>query len=147
MFKTLTPNLMVTDISKSVAFYRDVLGFSLRMAVPEDRNEFPDTLKDGVHYIYAQLVYGKVEIMIQSRESLSEDIPAFRDMSPGAAVSFYGTVEDIDGLYQKLKEKVDVVKALETSWYGMKEFYIRDPDGYILGFASPDPEANTGQDI
>ena len=147
MFQTLTPNLMVTDIPKSVAFYTDVLGFSLRMAVPEDRSEFPDTLKDGVHYVYAQLVYGDVEIMIQTQASVGEDIPALKNTPPGGAASFYGKVENVDEVYAKIKDKVTIVKDLETSWYGMKEFFISDPDGYILGFASPEPKANMDQDI
>ena len=24
---------------------------------------------------------------------------------------------------------------LKTAWYGMQEFYLKDPNGYILGFA------------
>ena len=144
MFTTLTPNLMVKDIRRSVAFYTDILGFSLRMAVPEDESEFPDTLKDGVTYVYAQLVYGDLEVWIQTQESLTKDIPAFAGMSPGGAVSFYGVVEDVDAAFAKLDGKVDLVKGLETTWYGMREFYIRDPDGYILGFATQDPDSQMG---
>lgn len=28
-----------------------------------------------------------------------------------------------------------MVKELSTTWYGMNEFYIRDNNGYVLGFA------------
>ena len=28
-----------------------------------------------------------------------------------------------------------MVKELSTTWYGMKEFYIYDNNGYVLGFA------------
>ncbi len=34
-----------------------------------------------------------------------------------------------------IKSKAEVVKDLETVWYGMQEFYIKDCNGYILGFA------------
>lgn len=34
-----------------------------------------------------------------------------------------------------LKKKVEIAKELSTTWYGMNEFYIRDNNGYILGFA------------
>ena len=140
MFNTLTPNLMVKNIHTSVAFYTDVLGFKLRMAVPEDKSEFPDSLKEGVSYIYAQLFYNDVEIWLQTKESLSEDLPIFQSMSPGAAISFYGKVEDADIVYKAIKDKVSIIKDIKTSWYGMREFYISDPDGYILGFASQDPD-------
>ena len=33
--KKLTPNLIVADVSRSIAFYRDVLGFSLEQTVPD----------------------------------------------------------------------------------------------------------------
>jgi hypothetical protein len=31
-----------------------------------------------------------------------------------------------------------MAKELETTWYGMREFYIKDCNGYILGFAERD---------
>lgn len=44
-------------------------------------------------------------------------------------------VENHEELYNTLKEKVEVVKELFTTWYGMKEFYICDNNGYVLCFA------------
>ena len=34
------------------------------------------------------------------------------------------------------KDKVIIYKEIETTWYGQKEFYIKDLNGYILGFTS-----------
>ena len=59
-------------------------------------------------------------------------------VNPGASVSFYIEVEDAEALYETLKGNVSMHKALGTTWYGAKEFYIKDPDGYILGFSSID---------
>jgi len=56
-------------------------------------------------------------------------------MTLGDSVSFYIEVEAINALYQEIKPKAEVVKELETAWYGMQEFYIKDCNGYILGFA------------
>jgi catechol 2,3-dioxygenase-like lactoylglutathione lyase family enzyme len=33
--KSLTPNLIVSDVARSVAFYRDTLGFEVNTTVPE----------------------------------------------------------------------------------------------------------------
>ena len=44
-------------------------------------------------------------------------------------------VEDIEALYQEIKSKTDVMIELNTAWYGMREFYVKDCNGYILGFA------------
>jgi 5-bromo-4-chloroindolyl phosphate hydrolysis protein len=37
--------------------------------------------------------------------------------------------------YQVLKSKVEIVKELHTTFYGMQEFYFKDCNGYILAFA------------
>ena len=34
-FASITPNLLVRDVAKSTAFYRDVLGFTMGETVPE----------------------------------------------------------------------------------------------------------------
>ncbi|KAF5424010.1 MAG: hypothetical protein C5S41_05945 [Candidatus Methanomarinus sp.] len=47
-------------------------------------------------------------------------------MPIGSYMSFYIEVEDINALYQEIKPKAGVVKELETAWYGMQEFYIKD---------------------
>ena len=38
-------------------------------------------------------------------------------------------------LYEELKEKVTIIKDMRTTFYGKREFYIRDCNGYILTFA------------
>ncbi len=40
IFKKLTSNLMAKDVNRSVGFYKDILGFELATAVPE--NGFAD---------------------------------------------------------------------------------------------------------
>ncbi|NAS89416.1 hypothetical protein C4E24_06740 [ANME-1 cluster archaeon AG-394-G21] len=50
--KKLAPNFSVQDIEKTVAFYRDVLGFKLEMAVPEDKSGVEQELTERKKYIY-----------------------------------------------------------------------------------------------
>ena len=38
-------------------------------------------------------------------------------------------------MYTKLKDRVRIIRELETTGYGMREFYIKDCNGYILAFA------------
>ena len=52
--------------------------------------------------------------------------------------SFYFTVDDVETLWQDLKNKAKVVYELETFEWGMREFAIYDNNGYMLQF---------GQDI
>ncbi len=126
---------MVRDLHMSIDFYQNILGFSLRMAVDEDTNIHVTGPSPGIKLIYAQLERDEVEIMVQQQNSMVEDLPVFSGCNIGASVSFYITVKDIDGLFQQVRSKADCIREPETTWYGMREFYIRDPDGYILGFA------------
>ena len=66
---------------------------------------------------------------------MSEDIPQFNGMAIGGSLTLYIEVEDIKGLYATLADKTTIVKDMHTTFYGMREFYIRDCNGYILGFA------------
>jgi uncharacterized glyoxalase superfamily protein PhnB len=133
--KKLAPNFAVQDIEKTVAFYRDVLGFKLEMAVPEDKSGVEQELSEEKKYIYAMMSRDGVGVMFQRTDSIGEDVPPLKGVPIGASVSFYIEVEDINALYQEIKPKAGVVKELETVWYGMQEFYIKDCNGYILGFA------------
>ncbi len=133
--KKLAPNFAVQDIGKTVVFYRDVLGFKLEMVVPEDKSDVLPELTERTKYIYAMMSRDGVGVMFQRMDSIGEDVPPLKGVPIGASVSFYIEVEDINALYQEMKPKAEVVKELETAWYGMQEFYIKDCNGYILGFA------------
>jgi len=63
--KKLAPNFAVQDIEKTVAFYRDVLGFKPEMAVPEDKSGVEQELSAGKKYIYAMMSRGSVQVMFQ----------------------------------------------------------------------------------
>ena len=134
-FTRLTPNLMVRDMRKSIDYYHNILGFSMRMAVDEDRKIIVADLSPEAKLQYAQLERDGVEIMIQQQESMIEDLLAFSGCAIGASVSFYITVENLAEFYEQVRHQADCIRELQTTWYGMREFYLRDPDGYILGFA------------
>jgi uncharacterized glyoxalase superfamily protein PhnB len=55
--------------------------------------------------------------------------------SIGASQTFYIEVSGIDPLYAQLKSKVTIVVDLHTTFYGTREFYFRDINGYILSFS------------
>lgn len=121
----MTLNLMVPDVEEAIKFYRDALDFNVTLTVPESGTKN-----------FAILETGGIELMLQSKESLATDIPVVGSKDLGASVVCYMDVEDIRGLYNKLKKmKVKIVKPIGPTFYGMTEFYIEDPHGYVLGFA------------
>lgn len=135
IFKKLTPDLMVMDVSMTVKFYTGSLGFKLDMLVPKNEKTVETELSEDKRYVYAMVSRNEVFIMFMRKDVYEEDIPALKGCSIGASASLYIETQDLEALYRELKPKVEIVKELHTTWYGMKEFYIRDCNGYILGFA------------
>ena len=131
----LTPNVMVKDVKETVAFYTDNLGFKLVMAVPETQDGMLTEISEDTNVVYALVKNGNAEIMFQAETSFKEDVPTLADVSLGASCTFYCKLENLEDFYNEIKDNVEVVKELFTTWYGMKEFYIRDNNGYILTFA------------
>jgi uncharacterized glyoxalase superfamily protein PhnB len=128
MLKKLTPNLMVEDVQQTVDFYREVLGFTVLMTLP-----------DEPPLAFAIVQRDQVELMFQSRDSLSENVPALTGRPIGASQTFYIEVEGIARLYEQLRHQVEIVVDLHTTFYGTQEFYFRDVNGYILSFAEAAP--------
>ncbi|MBI3099894.1 MAG: VOC family protein [Planctomycetes bacterium] len=124
--KKLTPNLMVESVDETIVFYRDVLGFKVVMTLPEAG------VKD-----FAILQWGNVELMLQSRKSIREDLPFMAEQPIGASSILYVEVEGIQALHDRISGKVSVLLPMRKTFYGMQEFCIRDPHGYVIVFAEP----------
>jgi uncharacterized glyoxalase superfamily protein PhnB len=132
---TLTPNLAVADIRQTVQFYRENLGFALVMAVPETQDGIHQQLSDDKAYVYALLKKDNAELMFQRIDTFSEDIVLAGKGNIGASVSFYMQGKGIDAFYEELKNRNIEISEIKLTWYGIKEFYIKDNNGYVLGFA------------
>ena len=124
VLKELVPNLMVEDVNYTIEYYQDVLDFELDQTVPETGQ-----------FIWASMKCGNVEIMFQSRENLTEEVPVLKDKEIGGSLTFYIRMENIEELYARTRDKVTIVQDLHTTFYGMREFSIQDCNGYILAFA------------
>jgi len=112
--KKLTPDMMVDDVQKSVEFYVNILGFKLDMAVPENSKSIENELKEGKNYAYAMVCKDEVYIMFMRRDVFEVDLPILKDVRIGASVSFYCDVEDIDKVYNSLKDRVDIINPSLT---------------------------------
>ena len=126
-FKGLTPNLIVSDVARSVAFYREVLGFVVDATVPE-----------AAPYVFASVKSGPVEVFLNAPEPAYAEYPAFKDRPIGGTLTLFIEVEGIAAWHEALKDRVKVVMPLEHKWYGVTEFAIADPDGYLITFAERD---------
>ena len=120
--ESLSPNLFVKDIAKSMEFYKK-LGFEVTMSVPEQ-----------APFVWLMMKCGSVTIMLQTLESLANDLPEIR-RTEGGSLLFYINLKGIHKFFESVKDKVEVLKGLEKTFYGATEFSIKDADGYVLTFA------------
>jgi catechol 2,3-dioxygenase-like lactoylglutathione lyase family enzyme len=127
--KKLTPNLIVANVERSMAFYRDVLGFSVAFTVPE-----------ASPLVFAAVQSGPVEIFLNAPEPAVAEYPAFKDRPIGGTLTMFIEVAGIRAVHDSLKDRVRVVMPLETKWYGMTEFAFEDPDGYLITLAEREGE-------
>ncbi len=131
----LTPNFEVKDIKQTVNFYSEILGFELVMAVPDSQDGVEQTFSENKEYVYAMVQKDHVELFFQRSDSFKHDVGLMTELPIGASVSFYFEIEGIKDFYETLKGKNLQMTELKTTWYGMLEFYLRDVNGYVLGFA------------
>ena len=112
----LTPMLNTWDLRASIAFYTDILGFEC------------EKLSEGG---WASLKRDGVAIMFASpNQHMGYTAPALTG-------SLYFKTTDVDGLWQRLKDKTRVCYPIENFEYGMREFAIFDNNGYLLQFGQP----------
>ena len=124
VFKKLTPNLLVVSVERSLAFYVDTLGFQRGMTVP-----------DASPFAFASVTGGAVEIFFNDAAGAVKEYPGFAGKPIGCTGTLFVEVEGVDALHARLQGKVKVVMPIETKFYGMREFAIEDPDGYVITFA------------
>ena len=109
---SLMPLLRTHNLEQSIAFYRQHLGF----ACSQQHAEWAFIERDSITVMLA---------LPNAHEPF--DKPSFTG-------SFYFTVDAVDDLWEKLRKSAEVVYPLEDFDYGMREFAIRDNNGYCLQF-------------
>lgn len=115
--RALTPMLQTGDMDRTVAWYGDMLGFRCVSRTGDD---------------WCRLEQDGVSLMFMRNHHLG---------SPQATATQYIYVDDVDALWERLKDRITAEWGPEDMPYGLREFAIRDPDGYLLSFGAPLGEA------
>ena len=126
-FNRLLPELSVTDINRTKAFYIDLLGFKLEYERPE--NKFMFLSFEGSQFMFE-------EIHTDGWNTAELEYPL------GRGINFSVETDNIDVIYQKLLDaEYPLFRPMMTSQYRMndewlqqKQFLVQDPDGYLLRF-------------
>jgi lactoylglutathione lyase len=126
----VTPNLIAADIDRSTAFYRDVLGFSVVTTVP-----------NAAPFAFVWLQRGPVKVFLNSVESVRAEHRDLAARPIGGTNTMFIVVEaestaaGVDALFAEVQARARVIMPLTDQFYGMREFGIEDPDGYVVFFA------------
>ena len=124
VFTKHTPNLVVSDFARSLAFYRDVLGFTPIVTVP-----------DEAPFVFALMQRDALELFLNDIGVARQEGGHLGLDAGKSGVSLYFDVTGIHALLEAVKGKAPVVMPLERKFYGVTEFAITDPDGYLITFA------------
>jgi uncharacterized glyoxalase superfamily protein PhnB len=121
--KKITAILLVEEVEPCVAFWTERMGFEKTAAVP-----------DGDKLAFAMLQKGGAEIMYQTYASVEKDNP-HPDMLARKGPTFLYI--EVDNLAETMAAAAgaEVVMAERTTFYGSREFGIKDPAGHLLTFA------------
>jgi len=131
--KSATANIIVSDVARTVDWYRDVLGFEFALGVIAGSQD-PVFEATGQPLGFAMLKRDDVELMFQSLDSLLDDLPG-TTLGSGDGFTLYIGVDDIDALYAEVSAKTDMAVDLRDTFYGAREFHVRDCNGLLVGFA------------
>ena len=126
----VTPNLIVSNIDRSTAFYREVLGFSIVTTVP-----------DAAPFVFVWMQRDDVNVFLNTAAGMKDDLPALASRPVGGTATLFimldaaTTAEGVDAMLRAIGGRAKVVMPLKDQFYGMREFGIEDPDGYVIFFA------------
>ena len=122
--KALNASLTVKDLTKSLAWYRDVLGFMVR-----EKYEREGALRA------VALRAGAVEIVIGQ-----DDGAKGTDRVKGQGMSMRITTgQDIDAIAQRIKSRGGTLVTEPEDMYGARSFRVKDPDGFMYVISSERP--------
>jgi len=115
--KSFAPQLLVDDLDRAIAFYRDVLDFSFG----EPWGGF-----------YAIGVRDGFAVHLKCAPKTSEDRT---NRKRNEHLDAYADVVGVAALYDACQAKgVTILRPLARTPWGTRDFYLEDPDGYIIAF-------------
>lgn len=114
------PHFLVADVRRAAEYYRDRLGFRI---IGYFFEEPP---------VFAMVDRDRAEIHLRRAD---DGLKGSNRERVGDALDCYVRVDDVEALHAEFRERgADITMAPTVQTYGMKEIYVRDPDGYTICF-------------
>ncbi|HZP25076.1 MAG TPA: VOC family protein [Terriglobales bacterium] len=114
----IAPQFLVDDLDRAIAFYRDKLGFELDFTYES---------------FYAAVSRDGCAIHLKCAPKSSADRA---QRKANEHLDAYISVSNIRDLFRELETRgANVIKPLTQEPWACLDFYVEDPDGYILCFS------------
>ena len=116
------PTMTVNDIQASIAWYRDVMGFSVAREMEHDGQ-----------VMGAVVAAGAVQFLLGQ-----DDFAKGRDRPKGVASRLYCVYEgDLDQFAEAIKSRGGKLEQepMDQPW-GARDFSVKDPDGFTISIST-----------
>lgn len=126
-FARLTPELLITDLTRSLHFWVDMIGFRVAYDRPEEGFAYLDL--DGA------------QVMLETHHPASRQwLTGPLEAPLGRGINFEIAVPAVEPILARLEAAGwPLFMAVEDKWYragevemGQRQFLVQDPDGYLL---------------
>jgi catechol 2,3-dioxygenase-like lactoylglutathione lyase family enzyme len=118
--KTAAPQFLVDDLDAALSFYRECLGFEV------------DFVYEG---FYASVSRDGAPIHLKCAPKLAAERG---HRKAGEHLDAHVEVGGVRELYEELEGRgAPIARPLEKRPWGALDFYVEDPDGYVLCFSEP----------
>lgn len=125
----LVPELLVSNVTKSIEFWCGLCGFQINYRRPEEG--------------FAYMSLGSAHIMLEQHGIGRNWITAPLEPPLGRGINFQISVRDLEPILTALRDAdYAIFMEPETKWYpiaertaaGDQQFLVTDPDGYLIRF-------------
>lgn len=123
MSEKVTPMIHVPDVRSTVEWYESI-GFTVN-------DTYANADHGGEGLSFAILSFGSTQVMFNQGGRPSTD--------RRREVDLYVYADNVDELFHRLKDRVEIVEGLHDTFYGMREFIIRDLNRFWITFGQPTP--------
>jgi uncharacterized glyoxalase superfamily protein PhnB len=121
----IAPEFFVPDVDEAVRFYTEVFGFALQRA---------ESTAGRSTFAIVRLGGAMIMLMHQAYYTGSKDELQLR----GAGLDIRVMVADVDAMYRRAKTAgLPLMHDIADREYGLRDFIVRDLNGFRLRFASP----------
>jgi predicted enzyme related to lactoylglutathione lyase len=118
----ISPVLLVSDLERSVAYYRDQLGFECE--VYGDPPDFASARRD------------QATILLALCDDAARIVPNWQIVTN--IWNAYVRVDDVESVYREVQERgAGIDYTIYNAPHGFREFGVQDPDGHDIAFGQP----------